>query len=337
MTRKFARRDFLRRAAGATLALPLLTRAPILFAARSPAGSGKTFRGIFAILQTPFTLHDQLDEEDLEREVNFCKRASVQGLVWPQLAGEFYVLSEEERRRGAEILIHAAGGSCAVVIGVQAPSKEIAVQFARHAESKGADAVIALPPFLGPVTLETAADYYRAIAAAVRLPVFIQNSGGQWGPALPTSLVIQLARENPQLAYIKEEIDPAPHRLGEYKSAGVMRGIFSGSAGKTLLDELARGTSGTMPACEFVDVDVQICNSAAAGKWAEARALFQELLPMIILEETYGVAFCKAVLARRGVFKTTERRGVASLEGLDSVDKRELDAWWEQLAPYLKA
>ena len=155
MMRKFARRDFLRRAAGATLALPLLTRAPILSAARAPAASGKTFRGIFAILLTPFTLRDQLDEEDLEREVNFCKRAGAQGLVWPQLAGEFYVLSEEERRRGAEILIRSAGGSCAVVIGVQAPSKEIAIQFARHAESKGADAVIALPPFLGPVTLET--------------------------------------------------------------------------------------------------------------------------------------------------------------------------------------
>jgi 4-hydroxy-tetrahydrodipicolinate synthase len=337
MMRKFARRDFLRRAAGAGLALPLLTRASIPFAAKGATASEKTFRGILAILLTPFTLHDQLEEEDLEREVKFCVKAGVQGLVWPQLFGEFYVLSEEERRRGAEILIRAAGGRCAVVIGVQAASKEIAVQFARHAESKGADAVIALPPFLGAVTLETATDYYRAIAAAIRLPVFIQNTGGQWGPALPTSLVIQLARENPQLAYVKEEIDPVPHRLGEYKSTGAMQGIFSGGGGKNLLDELARGASGTMPACEFADVNVQIYNLAAAGKWAEARALFQKLLPMIILEETYGLAFCKAVLVRRGVFKTTKRRGVASLEGLDAVDQRELDAWWEQLAPYLKA
>jgi hypothetical protein len=58
---------------------------------------------------------------------------------------------------------------------------------------------------------------------------------------------------------------------------------------------------------------------------------------MIILEETYGVAFDKAVLVRRGVFHTPKRRGVAALEVLDAVDQRELDAWWEQLAPYLKA
>jgi hypothetical protein len=58
---------------------------------------------------------------------------------------------------------------------------------------------------------------------------------------------------------------------------------------------------------------------------------------MIILEETYGVAFDKAVLVRRGIFHTTKRRGVAGLEVLDSVDQRELDAWWEQLVPYLTA
>jgi dihydrodipicolinate synthase/N-acetylneuraminate lyase len=336
MLGKSDRRDFLRRAAGATLALPLLARAPIGSAARVPAGSGKTFRGIFVILQTPFTLHDQLEEEDLEREVKFCLRAGAQGLVWPQLAGEFYVLSEAERRRGAEIVLRSAGGSCPVVIGVQATSKEIAIQFARHAESKGADAVISLPPYRGSVTLETVADYYRAIAAAVRLPVFIQNSGGEWGPALPTSFVIQLARENPQLAYIKEEIAPVPHRLGEYKSSGVMKGIFSGNAGRNLLNELARGASGTMPACEFADVDAQIYTLAAAGKWVEARALAQKLLPMIILEETYGVAFAKAVLVRRGIFKTAKRRGVASLKVLDLVDEQELDAWWDQLAPYLR-
>jgi hypothetical protein len=58
---------------------------------------------------------------------------------------------------------------------------------------------------------------------------------------------------------------------------------------------------------------------------------------MVILEETYGVAFAKAVLVRRGIFKTTKRRGVVGLEVLDSVDEQELGAWWDQLAPYLKA
>jgi dihydrodipicolinate synthase/N-acetylneuraminate lyase len=336
VTRKIARRDFLLSASRGSLALPLLTSKAL--GAWTPAESPvKSFRGIFAILQTPFTLDDQFDEEDLDREVKFCVKAGAQGLVWPQVFGEFYVLSEDERRRGAEIIIRAAHGRSAVVIGVQAPSKEIAIQFARHAEEHGADAVIALPPYVGPASLQTAADYFRAIARAIKLPVFIQNSGGEWGPGLPMDLLLALAKENPRLGYVKEEISPVPHRLQEYASSGAFHGIFSGNAGRNLLNELARGSSGTMPACEFVDVDVEIFDLATAGKMAEARALFEKLLPMINLEETYGVGFAKVVLVHRRIFKTSKRRGNSDLKPLDSVDEEELSAWWRELAPYLKA
>ena len=321
----------------AAVALPLLsrTRMAALLEGAAPAEK-KSFRGIFAILETPFKPSDQMDREDLEREVDFCVRAGAHGLVWPQLAAEFYLLSEEERMRGAEIVVRAAAGRRPVVIGVQAPMKELAIRFARHAEEKGADAVIALPPYVGHAGLDTAADYYRSLGRAVTLPIFIQNSGGAWGPAMPTEFVIQLAREFPQLGYVKEEVDPVAHRLEEYARSGVMTGIFSGNAGRNLLNELPRGSSGTMPACEFVDVDAQVYELAARGKMEEARQLFQKLLPMINLEETYGMPFAKAVLVRRGVFKTAKMRGHTGPE-LDKFDEQELEGWWKQLQPYFRA
>lgn len=334
MDGRFNRREFVRRAAVAAAALPWFARSEML-RALVVVSPQKTFRGIFAIMQTPFHQNDQLDWEDLEREVNFCVRAGAHGLVWPQLAGEFYLLAEEERLRGAEVILRVAAGRAPVVVGVQAPVRELAVKFARHAEEKGADALIALPPYLGAVSLETAANYYRALTQAVKLPIFIQNSGEPWGPALPTAFVIQLAKENPQLGYIKEEVSPVSHRIAEYAGSGVMKGIFSGGAGRNLLDELAHGSSGTMPACEFIDVAAQIYNLAVAGKDEEARALFQKLLPMINLEEIYGLHFMKGVLARRGVFKSAKLRGVTR-GGLDALDEKELEAWWKQLAPHLK-
>lgn len=334
MGRRFDRREFMHRAALAGIALPGLTRN---VATRTLAVPARTpFRGVFAILQSPFNANDEVDWEDLEREVNFCVRAEAHGLVWPQLAGEFYLLSEEERRRGAEIILRVAAGRAPVVIGVQAPSAEIALNLARHAAEKGADAIIALPPFLGAVGLDTVGNYYRALARAVKRPVFIQNSGPPWGPALPTSFVIQMANESPQLGYIKEEVSPVTQRVAEYARSGVVKGIFSGDAGRNLLDELAHGSAGTMPAAEFVDVAVQIYNLASAGKFAEAHALFQKLLPMINMEQIYGLHFTKAVLVRRGLFKTAKLRGVSG-GGLDGLDERELDIWWKQLAPYFKA
>src|SRR2546422_3057292 len=93
MAAKLDRREFVRRLGAAAIAYPLIANARGVENVVSPSPK-KPFRGIFAILQTPFTANDQLDQEDLEREVNFCVRAGAHGLVWPQLAGEFYLLSE---------------------------------------------------------------------------------------------------------------------------------------------------------------------------------------------------------------------------------------------------
>jgi 4-hydroxy-tetrahydrodipicolinate synthase len=337
MGQRLNRREFVRRAALAAVSLPWAVETNLArSSADASAGSGeKNFRGIFAILQTPFREDDQLDWEDLEREVSFCVRAGAHGLVWPQLAAEFYLLSEEERLRGTEVVVRAAAGRKPVVIGVQAPVKELAVKFARHAEGKGADAVIALPPFLGSVGLATVTDYYRSLAQAVKVPIFIQNSGEPWGPALASSFLIEQARQYPQLGYIKEEVSPVAHRMAEYARSGVMKAIFSGNAGRNILDELAHGSSGTMPACQFIDVHVQVYDLAAAGKEQEARELFEKLLPMINLEEIYGLHFVKTVLVRRGVFKTAKLRGAGG-GGMDSLDEKEMEAWWKVLAPHLK-
>jgi dihydrodipicolinate synthase/N-acetylneuraminate lyase len=335
MGNRVRRREFLRCAGGLALVQPLVGWGKLTAALARAAAERRVFRGVFAILQTPFTLSDEMDTEDLAREADFCVRAGGHGLVWPQLGAEFYLLSEDERMRGAEVILGATSGRRPVVIGVQAPFKDVAIKLARHAEGKGADALISLPPYLGHASLDTVRDYYQSLARAVKLPIFVQNSGSPWGPALSTEFVIELARGSPQLGYIKEEVDPAPHRLEEYARSGVMAGIFSGDAGRNMLNEIPRGSSGTMPACEFVDVEAEVYNLAVGGKNEEAEDVFQKLLPMINLENTYGMEFAKFVLVRRGVFKTAKMRNRTS-PGLDKFDERELDAWWKRLQPYLK-
>lgn len=354
MKHSLTRRDFLLQSTTASGVFATLVGGRQMWPARAdpPAGLGASrawipgnaspgksraanFSGIFAILSTPFDQTDQVDWEDLDRETVFCIRAGAQGLVWPQLAGEFYLLSEDERLHGAEVLVRAAAGRAPVVIGVQAPESHLATKFARHAERQGASAIISLPPYLGSTSLETAANYYHALANETKLPIFIQNSGPPWGAALPTEFVIGMAKESPQFGYVKEEVAPVAHRIGEYAKSGVMKGVFSGNAGRNFLDECSHGANGTMPACEFIDVDVQIGALALEGKIEPARGIFAKLLPMINLEEIYGLPFVKEVLVRRGVFKTAKLRGIVG-GGLDEKDLRELEAWWKELAAYVR-
>src|SRR5579872_3409289 len=138
MTGKLNRREFVERAAFGALTLPLAARDGGAAMPTPPAPQrGGKFHGIFAILETPFTSNGAMEEEDLAREADFCVRAGTHGLVWPQLGAEFFLLTDDERMRGAEILIRATVHRRPVVIGVQAPYKETAIKLARHAESKG--------------------------------------------------------------------------------------------------------------------------------------------------------------------------------------------------------
>ena len=91
------RRQFLA-ALGAGLGSRLVAAAP----------SAKSIRGVFPIMATPFTESKEVDFDDLVKEVDFLDRCGVHGMVWPQLASEYWLLKKEERLRGMELLARAA-------------------------------------------------------------------------------------------------------------------------------------------------------------------------------------------------------------------------------------
>ena len=105
-------------------------------------------RGIFPVLQSPLREDDALDLDSLRREVDFCVEMGSHGLVYPVLSSEFQFLTDEERRSGVEAVIDANRGRIPVVAGVAGASAAIAIDYARHAADMGADAAIALPPYV---------------------------------------------------------------------------------------------------------------------------------------------------------------------------------------------
>src|SRR5581483_2421728 len=114
MTQKtFTRRQLVATVASAAVASPFLKAA-------ATAEPGKTMRGVFPIMATPFTATKAVDWEDLAHEVEFLDRCNVPGMVWPQLASENSKLTKEERLRGMEVIAKAGKGKKpAIILGVQ--------------------------------------------------------------------------------------------------------------------------------------------------------------------------------------------------------------------------
>ncbi|OGG55203.1 MAG: hypothetical protein A3F84_08270 [Candidatus Handelsmanbacteria bacterium RIFCSPLOWO2_12_FULL_64_10] len=297
----------------------------------------RTFRGVFTIPVTPFDERGQLSEEDLRRVVRFCVRAGAHGIVAPVNASEFSALSDDERRRVAEIVVRETAGRVPVVVGVSAVSAEVAVGFARHARQIGADAVIAMPPYVRKPNMDGVYDYYRALSEATDLPVFIQNYPLPVGVPMSAEFMARLLRELPHVQYIKEEVQPTTHAVSASLRLGGdrLKGVFGGAAGRHMMDEMRRGACGTMPACDVPDLHVAVYEAHERGDLVESRRLFNRLLPLLNVEFQYGVHVYKEVLRRRGVIRSTYVRA-AAIPGLDAFDHRELDEVLKEIEPLFK-
>ena len=300
-------------------------------AAAAPADAArKPLRGIFPIAQSPFTEANELDLDVLVTQLKFLDRCGVHGVVWPQLASEWDTLSESERMAGAEAL--ASEGKKlrpAIVIGVQAADAAAAVRYARYAEKIGADAVIALPPS-GSVDPKALLEYYKAIGAATPLPLFAQAVGN-----LSVDQLVEFWRAVPTLKQVKDEAGEPLLRIGPLreKTEGGLN-VFTGTHGRTLIDEMSRGSAGNMPAAAFADLYAVVWDLWQAGKRKEAMEVFGKTLMLVTEVQAYGIESIKYILHLRGVFKTwSVRKGGGKL---DADAKKMLAAMLEFARPNLR-
>lgn len=312
------------------------TLAGAAVAASGSTESQKPMRGIFVIAATPYTDSKAVDYQDLAREVEWLERCEAHGIVWPQRASEYYLLTAEERLRGFDVIAEAAKGrKPAVVFGVQGKDIQEAMKYLDHVERLSPDALIAIPPEKAG-SLEDYRVYYRTLASATQRPIFVQTTGaGEHQPfVMPVSFLCELADEHPNLGYVKEEQPPVLERMAEMQAhKPPMKSVFSGHAGKGMLPEMAQGSDGTMPGPSYTDVYVQIWDAWQAGDRKKAREIFARLLPLINLDDLAAQGY-QYMLYRRGVFRTPVSRGDRAK--LRPALIAEINSAFAELKPHLR-
>ena len=291
--------------------------------------------GIMPVLQTAVAGTGELDFPSMERQVAFCIESGAHGVVFPVLASEFKHLSDHERQQLLEVVVRAASGRIPVIAGVAGSTKFVAIEHARFARKVGADAVVAMPPYITPGTPDELFDYFRAIGNAADLPVIIQHS--PQGPGMNVAFLKRLLGEVEQVRYIKEEMEPSAHNISELVAARLDScwGIFGGAWCRWMMSELDRGATGFMPSVEVVDIHVKIWQAYQAGDKDGARAMFDRLAPLLHLNFCLGMSLVKEVMVRRGILTTSEMRQTGVLR-LDEADHRELDIVLAALQPLMR-
>jgi 4-hydroxy-tetrahydrodipicolinate synthase len=151
--------------------------------------------------------------------------------------------------------------------------------------------------------------YFRAVSDAVTIPVFIQSQENQ---PVSAGLAREIAGACERVTYIKEEVRPTPVRIADLRREAPGLTVFGGAGGGMLIEEVQRGSVGTMPGCSQPEAFVACWNRRMAGDLAGARAIHDRIQRLgrasgLLRDGFFHVH--KEVLRRRGVIATAVVRG----------------------------
>jgi 4-hydroxy-tetrahydrodipicolinate synthase len=132
------------------------------------------FRGSFTALVTPFK-NGSLDEKAFRELVDWQIAEGTRGLVPVGTNGESPTLSHDEHRHVVQWCVEQANRRVPVIAGAGSNSTAEAIEFARHAEEAGADAVLIVTPYYNKPTQEGLYRHFKAINDAIGIPIFIYN------------------------------------------------------------------------------------------------------------------------------------------------------------------
>ena len=127
-------------------------------------------KGICPIIAAPFTDNGEVNYDDLDRLVRHLVKGGCNAVTLFGIAGEYYKLSDDERRKMAEVTVKAAkavGGK--TIISVTDHSTEVAVKTAKIFEETGADCLMLLPPFFLKPGAGYLYEHMKAIGKAVNI------------------------------------------------------------------------------------------------------------------------------------------------------------------------
>jgi 4-hydroxy-tetrahydrodipicolinate synthase len=257
--------------------------------------------GVYNILSTPFVPDGSLDEASLRTLTQATVDAGVDGITVLGVAGEAQKLNTEERETVIEIVMEIAGDRVPIIVGTSQDGTDLTVQASRTAADLGAAGLMIAPPaFLQPGPSLT--EHFRRIAAAIELPIILQDFPTVNGVTMSPTAMAALCAEIPSMTTIKLEDVPTPQRTAQTLAmTGDSISIVGGLGGMYLLDELRRGSSGTMTGFAFPEILVGIWRAWNTGNRSRAAEIYYRALPLLVFEgqPKLGVAIRKEILRRR--------------------------------------
>jgi 4-hydroxy-tetrahydrodipicolinate synthase len=239
------------------------------------------FTGCGTALVTPFRPDLSLDEATLRRLVRRQVDAHIDFLVPCGTTGESPTLSHAERRRVVEITLEEGHGSVPILAGAGGYNTAEVIEMARELQAMGVDGILSVTPYYNKPTQEGLYQHYKAIAAAISLPIIVYSVPGRTGVNVEPATVRRLAQiEN--IAGIKEASGNIGQMAAIASGASDMFAVLSGDDA-IALPLAALGGQGVISVAsnEIPREMTRLMKLCLENNFPEARELQRKYLPLM--------------------------------------------------------
>ena len=296
----------------------------------------QTPRGVSTHFKTPFLENGRLDEASFERAARHAVDVGSCLAITGQRGCETLDLSEAERYRSLEISIETCRGRTPVLATAAAATVADTVETAKCMDDMGADMISALAPASthGGGHIVTC---LRAVAEAVSVPIMLRTF--DWGHHLNMEQSAQLAREVPNVRYMKQE------GLYPTREVAELMGLPGGDlymgviVGPPYVPNYLAGARILTAALDVTEPLVAIFDAMEAGDLDRARAISRDVDSLQFFKGYFrGQIDNKMVMQRRGLIDSHRVATEFSpgLKDLTPDEEDELTARLEPLMPFFE-
>jgi 4-hydroxy-tetrahydrodipicolinate synthase len=231
------------------------------------------FTGCGTALVTPFRGDGSLDEAALRRLVRRQIDSGIDFLVPCGTTGESPTLAHAEHLRVVEIALEEAKGKRPVLAGAGGYNTAEVIHLANELKAMGVDGILSVTPYYNKPTQEGLYQHYKAIAAAVGLPVVVYSVQGRTGVNVEPATLKRLA-EIDNIVGVKEASGNIGQQAAVLQAVPERFNVLSGDDAITI-PLIALGGRGliSVVANEVPAETAELVKAALGGDFARAREL----------------------------------------------------------------
>jgi len=161
------------------------------------------FDGVWTPVVTPFTQEGAIDFSALTPVIDSLIGHGIHGLIVGGTTGEYYALSNGERKKLFDAVAELATGRISLMAGINSTSTEETLDLGRYAKAAGFDCILLAAPYYCQPTQDELLAHACSVDDALDMPTMLYNFPARTGTPMSFEFIDGL-KQRPNFQAIKE-------------------------------------------------------------------------------------------------------------------------------------